>query len=264
MVVYRASVRQHEKSLSDRGDTDFTEHLSQVRIAPTVESGMLHALLLSLSQTRGIMRRQVNLLGPEWKWLWREVQPFWGYQAANLCCIFAFSALMMCVPLLMRWVIDDILPGRRWGALVIASILFFILYVGRVLLTAGGSLINKMGVQRVVLRLRTRLLERLQSLPASFHARHPVGELVQRLERDITIVGDLGSDVIPSATRMIVETAMTLGAMAFLDWKLAMIVAPLMPIFFYIQRRYRFLLHGSATKKSVRPAVTRAVCSTRF
>jgi ABC-type multidrug transport system fused ATPase/permease subunit len=45
---------------------------------------------------------------------------------------------------------------------------------------------------------------------------------------------------------MLVETAMTLGAMAFLDWRLALIVAPLMPIFFYIQRRYRFLLRRKA------------------
>ena len=201
------------------------------------------------------MRRQVNFLESEWVWLWREVRPFWGYQAANLCCIFAFSALMMAVPLLMRWVIDDILPARRWGDLVIASILFFVFYVGRVLLNAGGSLINRVGIQRVVFSLRTRLLERLQSMSATFHARHPVGELVQRLERDVTIVGELGSDVMPSAIRMIVETVMTLGAMAFLDWKLAVLVAPLMPLFFCIQRRYRTLLRQRA--EEVREAAGR-------
>lgn len=192
------------------------------------------------------MRTQVNFLGSEWRWLWREVRPFWGYQAANLCCIFVFGFLMMAVPLLMRWVIDEILPARRWGGLVIASILFFVLYVGRVLLSASGNLINRLGIQRVVFRLRTRLLERLQSLPAAFHGRHPVGELVQRLERDVAVVGELGSDVIPSAIRMIVETVLTLTAMAFLDWKLAALVAPLMPLFFHIQRRYRSLLRHRA------------------
>ena len=201
------------------------------------------------------MGTRKNLFGSEWSWLWQEVRPFWGYQAANLCCIFAFGALMMCVPLLMRWVIDDILPGRRWGALVIASILFLVLYVGRVLLSASGSLVNKMGVQRVVFSLRTRLLQRLQSLPAAFHGRHPVGELVQRLDRDVSVVGDLGSDVIPSATRMIVETVLTLAAMVFLDWRLAIILAPLMPLFFYIQRRYRFLLRRRA--EEVREATGR-------
>jgi ABC-type multidrug transport system fused ATPase/permease subunit len=192
------------------------------------------------------MRIRYKFLGSEWPWLWQQVRPFWGYQAANLCCIFAFSALMMSVPLLLRWVIDDILPARRWSQLVLASILFFVFYVGRVLLAAGGSLINKIGVQRVVFRLRTSLVERLQSLPASFHKQHPVGELVQRLERDVTVVGELGSDVMPSAIRMFVETVMTLAAMAFLDWKLAVLVAPLMPLFFYIQRRYRSLLRLKA------------------
>jgi ABC-type multidrug transport system fused ATPase/permease subunit len=192
------------------------------------------------------MRTRENFFGSEWPWLWREVRPFWGYQAANLCCIFVFGALMMAVPLLMRWVIDEILPARRWGALVIASILFFVLYVGRVLLSASGNLINKLGIQRVVFRLRTRLLERLQSLPAAFHGRHPVGELVQRLERDVTVVGELGSDVLPAAIRMMVETVLTLTAMAFLDWKLAALIAPLMPLFFHIQRRYRSLLRHRA------------------
>jgi len=187
-----------------------------------------------------------KFLGSEWSWLWQQVRPFWGYQAANLCCIFAFSALMMSVPLLLRWVIDDILPERRWGDLVLASILFFVFYVGRVLLAAGGSLINKIGVQRVVFRLRTSLVERLQSLPAAFHRQHPVGELVQRLERDVTVVGELGSDVMPSAIRMLVETVMTLAAMAFLDWRLAVLIAPMLPLFFYIQRRYRSLLRLKA------------------
>lgn len=192
------------------------------------------------------MRTQVNFLGSEWQWLSREVRPFWGYQAANLCCIFVFGALMMAVPLLMRWVIDDILPAQRWGALVVASTLFFVFYVARVLLAAGGSLLNRVGVQRVVFRVRRRLLEHVQSLPAAFHGRHPVGELVQRLERDVAIVGELGSDVIPSAIRMLVETVMTLAAMAFLDWKLALLVLPLMPLFFHIQRRYRRVLRSRA------------------
>lgn len=192
------------------------------------------------------MRTRNNLFGPEWSWLWREVRPFWGYQAANLCCIFAFSALMMAVPLLLRWVIDDILPARRWDLLILASTLFFVFYVGRVLLVATGNLITRLGVQRVVFNLRTRLLERLQSLPPAFHTKHPVGELTQRLERDVTVVGDLGADVIPSTIRMAVETIMTLGAMAFLEWRLAILIAPLMPLFFYIQRRYRTLLRRRA------------------
>ncbi len=192
------------------------------------------------------MRTHINFLGSEWEWLWREVRPFWGYQVVNLCCIFAFSALMMAVPLLMRWVIDDILPARRWVELAVASILFFVFYVCRVLLSAGGSLINKLGVQRVVFCLRTRLLERLQSLPASFHARHPVGELTQRIERDVTVASELGSDIFPSAIRMTIETVMTLAIMAFLDWRLAALLAPLMPLFVYVQRRYRSLLRRSA------------------
>jgi len=46
------------------------------------------------------------------------------------------------VPLLMKWVIDDVLPQRRWGALAMASGLMFVLYAARVVLAAVGTVIN--------------------------------------------------------------------------------------------------------------------------
>ncbi len=105
---------------------------------------------------------------------------------------------------------------------------------------------NGVGVQRLMFCLRTRLAKQLQSLPASFYEQHPVGDLVQRLERDVTVVGEWGSDILPSLIRMAAETIMTLTAMAVLDWHLARIFAPLLPIFVYIRRSYRWKLRRSA------------------
>lgn len=183
---------------------------------------------------------------PEWRWLWREVRPFWRYQIINLACILMFSVLSVAVPLIMKWVIDDVLPRKRWGALAVASGLFFGFYVGRVLLGSVGSLINGLGVQRLIFSLRTRLLEHLQSLPAAFHGQRPVGDLVQRLERDVVVVGELGSDVMPALMRMTAESIMTVTAMVILDWRMSCIVAPLLPLFAYVRRRYRDVLRRCA------------------
>lgn len=185
--------------------------------------------------------------GPsEWPWLWREVRPFWGYQAAQLLCILVYTTLMAGVPLLMKWVIDDVLPNRSWEGLAIASGLMCVLYAARVILAALGTVINGIGVQRMIYALRTRLLARLQTASPTFYERNSVGDLMQRLERDVTVVGELGTAIMPSLVRMVVKIVVTMIVMIVLDWHLACIVVALIPIFAYVRQRYRDILRRSA------------------
>lgn len=182
----------------------------------------------------------------EWRWLWREVRPFAPYQAFSLFFMLASSALGLAGPLLMKWMIDDILPNRRWGGLAIATALFFGVYVGRSLLGSISGLVNMFGVQRIVLSIRTRILKILQSRSAAFYGLHQVGDLVQRLERDVDMVSEAGSSIVPSVVRMFVEILMTASAMIFLDWRLSSIVVPLLPVFAFLRHHYRAILRKSS------------------
>ena len=76
------------------------------------------------------------------------MRPFAPYQAVSLFFMLSSSALGLAGPLLMKWMIDDILPNRRWGALASATALFFGVYVGRSLLGSISGLVNMFGVQR--------------------------------------------------------------------------------------------------------------------
>jgi ABC-type multidrug transport system fused ATPase/permease subunit len=178
----------------------------------------------------------------EWRWLWQEVRPFVRYQAASLLCILSASFVSLVDPLVMKWLIDDILPQRRLGALPIAAGVFFAVYVGRLVLASVGSVITFLAVQRLTYGLRVRLLEHLQALSCGFYAEHPVGDLVQRLERDVEAVGDLGTDVVPSIVRMVVMSIFTVTTMLILDWRLTTLVVPLLPLFVYVRHRYRMIL----------------------
>ena len=182
----------------------------------------------------------------EWRWLWREVRPFAPYQAVSLFFMLSSSALGLTGPLLMKWMIDDILPNRRWGALATATALFFGVYVGRSLLGSISGLVNMFGVQRIVLSIRTRILKLLQSRSAAFYGKHQVGDLVQRLERDVDMVSEAGSSIVPSVVRMFVEILMTASAMIFLDWRLSSVVVPLLPVFVFLRHHYRAILRKSS------------------
>src|SRR5690349_474389 len=100
----------------------------------------------------------------EWHWLWAETRPFLRLQAGSLACIVAASTCSLATPLLMRWLIDDVLPNARWGALGLVTVLFVLVTATRGTLGSIGSFLNTLGVQRMNCRLRTRLLRHVQSL----------------------------------------------------------------------------------------------------
>ncbi len=186
------------------------------------------------------------LTSAEWRWLWIEVRPLARYQAAALLCTVGAGALGLVGPLVMKWLIDRVLPQQRWDALAIAAGALFGASTLRELLTASGTYVRTLGVERLVYRLRLRLFKRLQVLPAAFYARQPVGDLVQRLERDVGLVGDLGSDIAATGVRMVIEISITAATLVVLDWRLASIVVPLLPVLAFVRHRYRGRLQQGA------------------
>ncbi len=188
----------------------------------------------------------------EWRWLWRQIRPFIHYEIGSLVLVLFSSAVGLSSPLLMKWLIDDILPHQRWQALIIATGLFFAVSAGRTALSSAASLIGARGVMQCAFELRRKLLGHLVGLPAAFYADHQVGDLVQRAESDVSLVADLGSDLLPSVVNMIVQTVMTISIMVFLDWRLTLIALPLAPVFEWLRHRYRTILRKNS--ESVREA----------
>lgn len=182
----------------------------------------------------------------EWPWLWREMRPFLRYQIAGLLIMLVAGACGLVGPLLVKWLIDDVLPNGRWGTLAFATALFFVTHVARMTLWSVGGLVNLVAVQRLSVRVRQRLLKRLLALSPGVHGRYPVGDLVQRLEHDVTYVSDSGTDLVPAVVRMVIDVTLTAGAMIFLDWRLALVILPLLPLFAYVRHRYRATLQRSA------------------
>jgi ABC-type multidrug transport system fused ATPase/permease subunit len=185
---------------------------------------------------------------PEWAWLWKESKPFARYQLGGLLCITGASAVGLVQPLLMKWLIDDVLlpNGWWWGTLAIVTGLFLLAGIGRSALSSLGTLVNMLGVRRMTFHMHMRLVRHVQSLSADFHARHPVGDQLQRLERDVTVVGEFASEALPSLAQIVVGTSMAVAAMFYLDWHLSSVILPLLPVFAYARHRYRTVLRQCA------------------
>jgi ABC-type multidrug transport system fused ATPase/permease subunit len=181
--------------------------------------------------------RRVN--GDEWRWLLRQLRPFIRYEIGSLVLVLFASAVSLMAPLLMKWLIDHVLTRRAWRELIVVTVLFFAVSVGGHAFRSAANLIAAGGVLQCAFHIRRRLLTNLATLPPAFYAEHPVGDLMQRTEADVSLVADLGSDLLPSVVTMAVQSVMTLVIMIALDWRLTLVTVPLAPVFEWQRLRYQ-------------------------
>ena len=183
----------------------------------------------------------------EWRWLWREVRPFAPYQAASLFFMLSSSALGA-----RRAAVDEVDDRRHPAEPPLGRAGDRHRAVLRRLRWPIAARIDQRPRQYV--RRAAHRLEHPHAAPqavcsrrsAAFYGKHQVGDLVQRLERDVDMVSEAGSTIVPSVVRMFVEILMTVSAMIFLDWRLSSIVVPLLPLFAYLRHRYRAILRKSS------------------
>jgi ATP-binding cassette, subfamily B, bacterial len=163
----------------------------------------------------------------------------WPLHVASFLAFILGSTLGLLAPLVLRWLIDRVLPGRDTSLVVSAVALLFVSYEGRVVFTSFGSWLTIAASQKIVLAIRIELLRHLDSLSADYHENTPTGEKLYPLREPVEEIAYLGSDLFPGALRALVSTALTLFAMGALSFRLTLIVLPILPVFLLTRHRFR-------------------------
>jgi ABC-type multidrug transport system fused ATPase/permease subunit len=173
------------------------------------------------------------------RWLYRQLRPFLRWHVASFLFMSVGSFLALLSPLVLKWMIDVVLPGRRVGLLVAAVGLIFLCYQGRAVLTTGGGYLTMVAAQQLALALRLRLLRHLDTLSADYHEGTPVGASMYPLKDPIDEISFLGSDLVPSILRTLLATVLTLGTMLILNPRMTLAILPLIPVFILTRKHFR-------------------------
>ena len=178
-------------------------------------------------------------LPDEFVWLIKQIRPLLHWHLASFLSITAGSLLALLSPLLLKWLIDSIIPQKKIGLLLVAVALIFIGHEGRVALTSLGSFLMLSASQKMALTLRLSLLKHLDTLSADYYEDTPVGAAMYPLNEPIEEIAYFGSDLLPAILRMLFTTAFTLAAMCTLSPGLTLTVVPLVPIFLVTRQYFR-------------------------
>lgn len=172
----------------------------------------------------------------------------WRYKwltALALAFTFLTSLLLTAIPLAARWYIDHIVDPTEAGSPVLTAFQFLILYyglfIGRVLATYLSQLTFARVSNSIVRDIRLDIFQNLQRLGMSFYDQTAAGSIVSRVTNDTQAVADMFSTVFSSLVSSFLLFLVTLVTMFSLDWHLTIWILPFLPIIWFSIRLYRKL-----------------------
>jgi ABC-type bacteriocin/lantibiotic exporter with double-glycine peptidase domain len=183
--------------------------------------------------------RSSSWIPNELRWLWQRIRPFLHLHVSSFCCITTGSLLGLLTPLVLKWLIDRIIPDRQIGLLLLAMALIFLGSQGKTAVTSLGSYLMLTAALGMSIRLRMELLRHLDSLSAEYYDKAPLGAIVYPLREPIEEIAYFGSDLVPAILRTLLTTSFTLAAMLALSPRLTLLVIPFIPVFLVTRQHFR-------------------------
>jgi subfamily B ATP-binding cassette protein MsbA len=159
------------------------------------------------------------------------VRPHWRVFALGVVGMVLTAATEPALPALFKVLLDDGFgaSGADWllWALPLSVI---VLFAARGVFTFAMNYAMSWVGQRVLTDLRRDMFARLSGMPASFFARESAGQLISRMVVDVNNVTSTLASVLIVLVR---DTAVILGLLGwllYLNWRLTLIAAVLIPI----------------------------------
>ncbi len=182
------------------------------------------------------------------------VNRHWQKGVLGLLLILATSLLAFPQPLIMRYIIDDVILARQLGLLAWAIVLLVTIVLAEKLMRLLEEYFFARFEQQVTLDIQHDLVERALQFPKSFFDEAQTGYLMRRLSSDVEGLRWFFSSTI---VYMASNTLRFLGGVVFLfylEWRLALVVLVILPgaIYFirYFSTRIHVLSHQSMEQEA--------------
>lgn len=116
--------------------------------------------------------------------------PQWPRALALAALLFSTVAAQVVNPQILRYVLDTAMSGGPLPALVAAALLFLAIGILTQLLAAGTAYVSADVGWRATNRLRADLILHCLRLDLPFHAAHTPGELIERIDGDVSALAN--------------------------------------------------------------------------
>jgi ABC-type multidrug transport system fused ATPase/permease subunit len=182
----------------------------------------------------------------EVRWLLLLIRPYALSVLGSLALMTAAGVVSALDPLLMRHLIDQSFPARRFSEASVYVVLIALCFIARAVLTGLGNLSGFRISQSVGQDLRRELLQKMTRLSADWHERTMLGDKLSRFDTDVEQIAQFGSDAVNMIVRSTVFFLLNLVIMLRLNVPMTLTLLPLLPLFFLVRWRFRALIQDRA------------------
>ncbi len=175
-------------------------------------------------------------------------RPYWWRMGLLLAIILATIGLGLLTPLVLRDLIDRTLPAGDVGRLnLLAAVLIAIPAVSALLRVWQRALDAAIGAG-IIFDLRSALYAHLQRMSLRFFTTNKSGELVSRLNNDVTGAQNAVTNTLVDVTTNAISVAATLAVMLALEWRLTLLGMAVLPAFLLLGKRFSKALREASRK----------------
>jgi subfamily B ATP-binding cassette protein MsbA len=146
------------------------------------------------------------------------------------------------MPALIKPLLDNTFVARDPHWIRLMPILLIGLFIVRGIAQYISSVVLAWVANRVVFDLRSDMFSRLVDLPVGYYAAHAPGELMSKLNYDVSQVTTATTSAVVVAIRDSLTVAGLLAWMLYLDWKLALLFLLVAPVISVIVKTISFRL----------------------
>ncbi len=146
-------------------------------------------------------------------------------------------------------IVDEALVGRDMAMLVKLLILAFVTLTLSRVIGVAESYINSWISQRIIFDMRGQMYDHLQHMPHAFFTTEKQGDIITRMNTDISGVSSVISGTLSSIVSNIATVVTTMVALFSMSWQLALVGILVIPLLILPTRRvgetrYKLLSEG--------------------
>ncbi len=165
-------------------------------------------------------------------------RPHRGLFALDFGCAIVSGLLELGFPMGVRAFVDQLLPGRDWGVILIASAILLAIYLANTGLNAVVVYWGHLLGINIETEMRRRAFDHLQKLSFSFYDNSKTGNLITHVTKDLEDVGEVAHH---GPEDLFIAIMTFLGAFALMfavNTQLALLTTIITPVVAFVSSRY--------------------------
>ncbi|MBO7670504.1 MAG: ABC transporter ATP-binding protein [Oscillospiraceae bacterium] len=158
------------------------------------------------------------------------LRPYW-FQLLLVFVTILVSALLGLLPSIITGrIVDEALVGKNMTLLVRLLVLAFVTLSASQVISVLESYINAWISQRIIFDMKNQMYDHLQHMPHAFFTSEKQGDIITRMNTDISGVSSVISGTMSSIVSNIATVVTTLVALFTMSWQLALVGIVVLPL----------------------------------